>query len=64
MRPVGCPSKTRKLWWFKAGATHNGVPCPEAGTKLWIQHDGARPHTAKTTMDQIKKYQTSAAKRG
>ena len=53
-----------KLWWFKAGATHNGVPCPEAGTKLWIQHDGARPHTAKTTMDQIKKYQTSAAKRG
>ena len=53
-----------KMWWFKAGATHNGAPCPEAGTKLWVQHDGAKPHTAKTTAAAIKRYQMEAAKRG
>ena len=47
-----------KMWWFKQGArykvsngvrvraTSGGTLCPEAGKTLWIQQDGARPHTA------------------
>ena len=31
-----------KMWWYKKGSGK-----PEAGQEIWLQHDGARPHTAK-----------------
>ena len=31
-----------KMWWYKKGSGK-----PEAGQQIWLQHDGARPHTAK-----------------
>jgi hypothetical protein len=53
-----------QMWWFAADAVfppgHSlaGTPTPEAGTKLWIQHDGASPHTCKNNLTQWKSVAT------
>ena len=39
-----------KMWWFKKGSGK-----PEAGQEIWLQHDGARPHTAKVNEREYKK---------
>jgi len=39
-----------KMWWYKKGSGK-----PEAGQEIWLQHDGARPHTAKVNETEYKK---------
>lgn len=41
---IPCGKLERSVWQFDK---RRGRPCPEAGTELWYQHDGARPHTAR-----------------
>jgi hypothetical protein len=38
-----------KMWWFKEGSGQ-----PEAGKTIWLQHDGARPHTAQVNLPVYK----------
>ena len=37
-----------KMWWYKKGSGK-----PEAGKTIWIQQDGARPHTAKANQKRF-----------
>jgi len=66
-------SAYEKMWWHRKGAMYdideNGIrvkgtthKCPEAGTKLWVQHDGARPHTSKEAEKEWKALTTKYSK--
>ena len=43
----------KKMWWFKEGARFQRRPTPEAGRVLYIQQDGARPHTTDANLDHF-----------
>ena len=43
----------KTMWWFKKNAKHHGQPTPEAGKTLYMQQDGARPHTTAVNLNHF-----------
>ena len=63
------PEMRARMWWFHESARYvvrggvrvkakrgqaGSLPCPEAGEDLWLQQDGASPHTHHSNASQWK----------
>ena len=65
MRDFVLPAIVKAMWWFgKDAVDADGNPTPEAGTILYIQHDGAPAHTSATSRKEWAKLQTIWAQKG
>ena len=43
------PGIMKSMWWH-----HRDSGCPEAGRRIWVQADGASPHTSAYTRNRIR----------
>ena len=48
------PAIMREMWWH-----HKDSGTPDAGKTIWVQQDGASPHTAQSTLRSLAHYSTN-----